>query len=157
MLSRASRLARRYVFCRADDESRRDRWEAPGSEVSTFLFEKERKEKKKKKKSLFLTLSINIIQPLVLVHTGLTRTRTFYELYLREKLHTRKIIHTEQEKKRNTIILYSRSAFCLQFHFNLLFVNLPSTLRKALHTCAQKKIQKRGGRKKEKQRRHHFC
>lgn len=109
--------------------------------------------KKKEKKSLFLTLSINIIQPLVLVHTGLTRTHTFYELYLREKLYTRKIIHTEQ-KKRNTIILYSQSAFCLQFHFNLLFVNLPSTLRKALHV--RKKDAKKG-KKKEKQRRHHFC
>jgi len=62
---------------------------------------------KKKKKCLFLTLSINIIQPLVLVHTGLTRTRMFYELYLREKLYTRKIIHTEQEKKEK--------------HYNIIF------------------------------------
>lgn len=154
MLSRASRLTGRNVVylvygLRRENanESRRDRWKAPGSEVSTFLFENKKKPKKKEKS---LPYAFNIIQPLVLVHTGLTRTRMFYELYLREKLYTRKIVHTEQKekKKRNTIILYSRSAFCLQFHFNLLFVNLPSTLRKALHTCAQKKIQKRGEKKK---------
>jgi len=74
--------------------------------------------------------------------------------YTYAKNYTHERLYTQSKKKRNTIILYSRSAFCLQFHFNLLFVNLPSTLRKALHTCAQKKIQKN---EKKKERRHHFC
>lgn len=158
MLSRVSRLTGRNVICRTDDVTG-TRTASRDAIVGKLQDPKSRhsylKKKKKKKKSLFLTLSINIIQPLVLVHTGLTRTRTFYELYLREKLNTKDYTHRAKKKKRNTIILYSRSAFCLQFHFNLLFVNLPSTLRKALHTCAQKKLQKKWGG--ERERRHHFC
>lgn len=109
VLSLASRLSRdgmlmsvvRIIYDRhADDESRRDRWKAPGSEVSTFLFEKKKIMKMLiKKKCLFLTLSINIIQPLVLVHTGLTRTRTFNYTYAKNYTHER-LLHTEQKKKK---------------------------------------------------------
>lgn len=111
--------------------------------------------KKRKKKSLFLTLSTSSSLSCSCtrdshVHVCFTNY-TYARNYTHERLYTQ-----SKKKKRNTIILYSRSAFCLQFHFNLLFVNLPSTLRKALHTCAQKKDTKRGGGK-EKRRRHHFC
>lgn len=157
MLSRASRLAERNVIYRAvrerhgsaNDESRRDRWKAPGSEVSTFLFEEEKKNVSSLRfQSTSSSLSCSCTRDSH-VHVCFTNY-TYARNYTHERLYTQ-----SKKKKRNTIILYSRSAFCLQFHFNLLFVNLPSTLRKALHTCAQKKIQKRGG--KEKQRRHHFC
>lgn len=153
MLSRASRLTGHgIVICRANaDESRRDRWKAPGSEVSTFLFEENEKNNKKEKS---LPYAFNQHHPASRARAHGTHTYTYVlrTILTRETLYTRKIIHTEQKKKRNTIILYSRSAFCLQFHFNLLFVNLPSTLRKALHTCAQKRY-----KKEKKERRHHFC
>lgn len=126
-------IARMTSHGNMDNEPRRDRWKAPGSEVSTFLFEKKRKVSS-------LRFQSTSSKPLVPVHTGLTRTRYVYnyELYTREKLYTHKRLYTQQ-KKKNTIILYSQSAFCLQFHFNLLFVNLPSA-RESLTYMRAKKI-----------------
>lgn len=122
----------------ANDESRRDRWKAPGSEVSTFLFEK----KKRKVSSLrFQSTSSSLSCSC----TRDSHVHVCFTNYTYARSYTHERLYTQSKKKRNTIILYSRSAFCLQFHFNLLFVNLPSSLRKALHTCAQKRYKKRGG------------
>lgn len=127
-----------------NNEPRRDSWKAPGSEVSTFLFEK-----KEEKKVSSLRFQSTSSKPLVPVHTGLTRTR-FYVYntnYIRDKFYTHKRLHTythTEQKKRNTI-LYSQSAFCLQFHFNLLFVNLPSARESLTYMRAKKRL-------KEKQR-----
>lgn len=126
-----------------DNEPRRDRWKAPGSEVSTFLFEEEKK--------MSLPYAFNQHHPSLSCpctrdsHVHVYVYNTFYGLYTRETLYTQKIIHTEQ-KKRNTIILYSQSAFCLQFHFNLLFVNLPSARESLTYMRAKKDLKKKDKR-----------
>lgn len=148
MLSRASRLAKRDVICRADNVTG-TRMTSRGAIVGKLQDPKSRHSYLKKKKSKVSSLRFQSTSSSL----SCSCTRDSHVMYVLRTILTRETIHTKDythraKKKRNTIILYSRSAFCLQFHFNLLFVNLPSTLRKALHTCAQKKIQKR---------RHHFC
>lgn len=130
------------MICRTDNvtgtrKTSRDRWKAPGSEVSTFLFEK--KVSSLRFQSTLSSLSCSCTRDSH-VHVRFTNY-TYARNYTHERL------YTQSKKKRNTIILYSQSAFCLQFHFNLLFVNLPSTLRKALHTCAQKRYKKKWEKK----------
>jgi len=104
VLSRASRLAERNVIYRAvrerhgsaNDESRRDRWKAPGSEVSTFLFEEEKK--------MSLPYAFNQHHPASRARAHGTHTYT----YVLRTILTRETIHTEDythraRKKRETL------------------------------------------------------
>lgn len=135
-------VARTTSHGNTDNEPRRDRWKAPGSEVSTFLFEK-----KKERKVSSLRFQSTSSKPLVPVVYG-THTYTF-TYYIREKNSIHKRLYTQSKKKRNTIILYSQSAFCLQFHFNLLFINLPSARESLTYMRAKKKKDFKQRKKRE--------
>lgn len=86
VLSLASRLSRdgmlmsvvRIIYDRhADDESRRDRWKAPGSEVSTFLFEKKKNNENVNKKEMSLPYAFNQHHPASRARAHGTHTYTY--------------------------------------------------------------------------------
>lgn len=112
MLSRASRLAKRNVIYRADrerhgsandDESRRDRWKAPGSEVSTFLFEEKKKEKS-------LPYAFNQHHPASRARAHGTHTYTYVlrTILTRETIHTKDYTQSKKKKEKHYNTIFTK-------------------------------------------------